>query len=182
MIYERAYAKINLALEVMDSVDGYHIVNNLMVGISLYDELEFSKASSIYVEDDFLVDNICIKACKLFFNHFKIDGGVCIKIKKNIPIAAGLAGGSSDAASCLRGLNRLYNVNASNSELKEIAKLLGSDVAFFIDNQLALCTNRGEVINHIDVEPFPMNVLLIKPMASLSTKLVYQNYVYDRTY
>lgn len=179
MVKEIAYAKINLALEVMDLVDGYHKVNNIMIPISIYDELELSISDDVYVVDDQINDNICVKAAKLFLERFNINNGVCIKLKKNIPLMAGLAGGSTDAAAVLKGLNKLYNVNASNDELKDLASKLGSDVPFFIDTKIALCTNRGEVINPLDINTPNINVLLIKPQIGLSTKEVYQKYIYE---
>lgn len=178
MVKLRAYAKINLALEVMDKVDGFHKVNNLMVPISIYDELILSKSDKIFVENDQIKDNICIKAAKLFFEEFGIDGGVKIELIKHIPLMAGLAGGSTDAAAVLKGLNQLYELNVSNERLKELAKKLGSDVPFFIDTKVSLCTNRGEVINPLDIDVPRINVLLIKPSIGLSTKDVYNNYKY----
>lgn len=179
MVIEKAYAKINLALEVMQKVDNYHMVNNLMVPISIYDELELEKDDNIFVVNDKIEDNICIKAAKLFLDKYNIKTGVKIKLDKKIPQAAGLAGGSTDAAAVLKGLNRLYNINASNQELKELAAMLGSDVPFFIDTKIALCTNRGEIINTLDINVPNINVLLIKPELGLSTKEVYQNYKYN---
>lgn len=179
MVKEKAYAKINLALEVMEKVNNYHMVNNLMIPISIYDELELEKDDNIYVVDDKIPDNICIKAAKLFLDKYNIKTGVKIKLNKKIPQAAGLAGGSTDAAAVLKGLNKLYNVNASINELKELAALLGSDVSFFIETKIALCTNRGEVINTLDINTPNINVLLIKPQLGLSTKEVYQNYKYN---
>ena len=179
MVVEKAYAKVNLALEVMNKVNGYHMVNNLMVPISLYDELSFEISDKIYVNNDNIEDNICIKAAKLFIDKYQINSGVCINIKKKIPIAAGLAGGSSDAAATLRGLNKLFNINASNDELIELAKILGSDVPFFINSKIALCTNRGEIINPLNIDVPKINLLLIKPNSGLSTKEVYMHYKWD---
>lgn len=179
MIKEKAYGKINLALEVMQKIDNYHMVNNLMVPISIYDELILEKDNNIYVVDDIIPDNICVKAAKLFLDKYNIKTGVKITLIKNIPQAAGLAGGSTDAAAVLKGLNKLYNVKASNEELKELAALLGSDVPFFINTKIALCTNRGEIINELDIKVPNINVLLIKPQLGLSTKEVYQNYKYN---
>ncbi len=174
-----AHSKINLALEVMDLKDNYHMVNNLMIPITLYDKLSFEKSDEIILLDNNIKDNIIIKAAKLFIEHFKINGGVKIKLEKNIPIAAGLAGGSTDGAAVLKGLNKLYNVSASSDELKKLAEKLGSDVPFFIDEEVALCTNRGEKINPLNIKVKPIKLLLIKPISSLSTKEVYENYNYD---
>ena len=176
----KAYAKINLALEVMDLVDGYHKVNNLMIPIDLYDEIEIEKDNNIYVLDDpFPNDNIMVKACHEFFLYTKIQGGAKIKIKKNIPSAAGLAGGSSDAASVLIALNELYDAKLTDDELIDISSRLGSDVGFFIKREVSLCTNRGEVVNPLSIKVNPINITLIKPNISLSTPYVYKNYVYD---
>lgn len=179
MIKEYAYAKINLALEVMDIKDGYHMVNNLMVPIDLCDILTFEPYDKIELINNEFEDNIILKAARLFVKRFNIKTGVRITLEKNIPSAAGLAGGSSDAAATLRGMNKMFGNVASNEELLELASQLGSDVPFFIESKIALCTNRGEVVNKLDVNPFIFNILLIKPESGLSTKEVYKNYIYE---
>ena len=179
MVELYANAKINLALEVMEEKDGYHQVNNIMIPISIYDKLTLEFDNDIYVADDKIENNICVKAAKEFISYFNINGGVKITLEKNIPMAAGLAGGSTDAAFVIKGLNELYNVNASIDELEKIAALIGSDVPFFIRNKAALCTNRGEIIHPFDFDTPKIKVYLIKPQIGLSTKAVYQNYVYD---
>ena len=113
----KAYAKINLALEVMDEKNGYHMVNNLMILTDLYDTIILEKADDILLENNMIDDNIMIKAAKLFLDHFNISSGVHMKLIKRIPVAAGLAGGSTDAASVLKGLNSLYNVEAPSYRL-----------------------------------------------------------------
>ncbi|MBQ9899727.1 MAG: 4-(cytidine 5'-diphospho)-2-C-methyl-D-erythritol kinase [Acholeplasmatales bacterium] len=180
MITEYAYAKINLALEVMDVKDGYHMVNNLMVPIDLYDELTFEESNKIELINNEFEDNIILKAAKLFIERYHINKGVKITLKKNIPSAAGLAGGSSDGAAALRGLNKMFDNVATHDEMLEMAAILGSDVPFFIDSEIALCTNRGEVVNKLDVKPFVFDILLIKPETGLSTKEVYKNYIYEK--
>lgn len=180
MIKEIAHAKINLALEVMDTKDGYHLVNNLMIPINIFDELYLEKNEEIIIEHDpFPNDNIIAKAAKEFFKYTNIEGGVLFKLKKNIPHAAGLAGGSTDAAAALRGLNKLYDAKLSDEELMEIGAKLGSDVPFFIKEKPALCTGRGEIINIVESNLKPFDILLIKPSEGLSTKEVYKNYKYD---
>ena len=179
MIEEYAYAKINLALEVKDIKDGYHVVNNLMIPIDLYDILTFEISDKIELINNMFEDNIILKAAKLFIDKFNINNGVRIELKKNIPSAAGLAGGSSDAAATLRGLNKLFDNPASHKDLLEMAEILGSDVPFFVDTKFALCTGRGEKVNIINNVYKPINLLLIKPQSGLSTKEVYQNYTYD---
>ena len=174
-----AYAKINLALEVMDIENGYHKVNNLMVPIALHDEIEMKVSDSIQIENDpFPLDNIMRKAIDLFFLKTNISSGVYIKIKKNIPSQAGLGGGSSDAAATLLGLNMLYETNLSDDELLSLSSSLGSDVGFFIKSKVALCTGRGEIVNTLDIKMPKLNVLLIKPNVGLSTKEIYKNYEY----
>ena len=101
MIKELAYAKINLALEVMDVENGYHKVNNLMIPIDLYDELTFEESDKIELINNEFEDNIILKAAKLFIDKYNINSGVRINLIKNIPSAAGLAGGSSDAGATL---------------------------------------------------------------------------------
>lgn len=179
MIYEKAYAKINLALEVKQKVNNFHNVNNIMIPISLYDELFFEKSDMFSIESNIdIKDNIIEKAYNLFKEKYNI-GGVKIILKKNIPLMAGLAGGSSDAGAVLRGLNRLYGLNLSVNELELIGKELGSDVPFFLYNKISLCTGRGEVINPLDIDFSGVPVLLIKPNFGLSTKEIYQNYLWS---
>ncbi len=179
MIEEYAYAKINLALEVKDIKDGYHVVNNLMIPIDLCDILKFEISDKVELINNQFEDNIILKAAKQFISKANINKGVRIELIKNIPSAAGLAGGSSDAGATLRGLNRLFNYPLSHDELLEIAEILGSDVPFFIDTKFALCTGRGEKVNIIDSEYKSFNILLIKPQSGLSTKDVYREYTYD---
>jgi len=179
MIIEKAYAKINLALEVMDIKDGYHLVNNLMIPIDLYDEISFEKSNNIELVNNEFLDNIILKAANMFIDKYKINSGVKMVLKKNIPSAAGLAGGSSDAAATLRGLNRLFGNIATKEELLEMGAMLGSDVPFFIDMKLALCVGRGEIVLPYDISYEPFNILLIKPETGLSTKEVYKAYKYN---
>lgn len=175
----RAYAKINLALEVKNKIDGYHIVNNLMIPIDLYDTIILEKDEDIYVVDDMFKDNIMIKAAKVFFKEAKIASGVKIIIDKKIPHAAGLAGGSSDAASILVGLNKLYNTNFTSEKLKEMASTLGSDVPFFINTKPALCTGFGQIVNELNIDSSGISIILIKPNSGLATKDVYSIYKTD---
>jgi len=173
-----ANAKINLALEVLDIKNGYHMVNNIMMPIDLYDEIDISRSDKIEIEDDpFPGNNLVEKAAKLFFEYTKIAGGVKIKIKKNIPSASGLAGGSSDAMATLIGLNTMYQTELSKDVLLELASKLGSDVGFFINQEPALCTGRGDIIDPINSTMDDFDILLIKPNGELSTKEVYSNYV-----
>ena len=180
MIYEKAFAKVNLALEVGREIDGYHEVNNLMIPINLYDEVFLEKGYKDSIDCDVeILDNICYKAIRLFKEKFHIEEFVHITLHKNIPQMAGLAGGSSDAAATLRGLNRLFEVNADTNDLYDIACELGSDVPFFLNSKASLCTGHGEIVTPIDIDFQGIPILIIKPKFGLSTKEVYRNYVYD---
>lgn len=180
MIYEKAYAKINLALEVGKEINGYHEVKNLMVPIDLYDEVFLEKYSKDFLEcETEIPDNICLKAMELFKEKFHIEESVHITLHKKIPIMAGLAGGSSDAAATLRGLNRLFEIDASYEDLYELACKLGSDVPFFLKNQTALCTGHGEILHPMDIDFKGVSFLIIRPQFGLSTKEVYQNYTWN---
>ena len=175
----KSYAKINLALEVKNKIEGYHLVNNLMVPIDLFDTITLEKNNSIAVVNDMFTDNIMIKAANLFFEESKIVGGVKISIDKKIPHSAGLAGGSSNAAALLVGLNEIYKTNYSKENLKNMASKLGSDVPFFISNKPALCTGFGQIINELDIDSSQIDIILIKPNTGLSTKDVYSIYKTD---
>ena len=180
MIKVRAYAKVNLALEVMDVVNGYHAVNNIMIPISVFDELSFekSKKDEVIVFGGYIKDNIIEKALKLFKTKYCIPNCTSINVAKRIPMAAGLAGGSSDAAATLLGLRELFGIAASDEELEELGAQLGSDVPFFIKNRVALCTGRGEKVAPFDFEVPTIDLLIIKTQVGLSTKEVYKHYKY----
>ncbi len=145
----KANAKINLSLAVLGKRDdGYHLIDTVMHSVGLFDELEINKSDKISVNCDKYVlnqeDNIAFKAAKLFFQVVGISGGASIDIKKNIPAAAGLGGGSADAAAVLLALARLYKINISNDKLCEIALKLGADVPFFINGGCARARGIGE--------------------------------------
>ena len=137
MIYEKAYAKINLSLEVLNTrEDGYHGVNTIMVPISLYDELSFFESDDVMYRSNIdIEDDIVLKALKLFYDKYQIKKGVGIILEKHIPLASGMAGGSADAAACLRGLNRFFDINAPLKDLEELANKLGSDVSYCLYQQ-----------------------------------------------
>lgn len=181
MIFEKAYAKINLALEVMDSrEDGFHEIKTIMMPLELHDEIKLSIS-----EADEIVSNVNIKqnsitdALNLFRNKTNINTKVRIELSKRIPISAGLAGGSADSAAAIRGLNRLFNTKLTNDEMKSIAMELGSDIPYCIDQSLSTCTGRGEIVNTIDMNYSKYPIIIIKPKFGMSTKIVYQNYVYE---
>lgn len=179
-IWEKAPAKINLSLDVLRKrSDGYHEVDMIMTMIDLADRISFEKNdknkitlcsnSGIVPNDD---RNLVYRAAKLIKEEYKIDNGVSIYLEKNIPVAAGLAGGSSDAAATLRGLNRLWCLNASNSELMALGEKIGSDVPFCINGGTARVTGRGEIVNQISTVPAGWVVLAKLPIG-VSTKEIY---------
>ena len=178
---EKAPAKINLALDVLfKRPDQYHEVEMIMTTVDLADriEIEEKKQNSItifshnrYVPDD--DRNLAYQAAALLKERFDIKQGVSIKIEKNIPVAAGLAGGSSDAAATLRGLNRLWNLGLSMDELAELGAEIGSDVSFCVYGGTALATGRGERIKHLPSPP-KCWVVLAKPVRGVSTADIYK--------
>lgn len=180
MVVENAYAKINLTLEVLPTRDdGYHGVNTIMVPIDLHDELSFFESDEIYYRSNIEIDNdIVLKAVKLFYDKYKIKKGVGIILEKMIPISSGMAGGSSDAAACLRGLNSFFNVNAPLKELEELCNKLGSDVSYCLYQSPAYCSGRGEVVNLIESNFHDIPITLVSPGFGISTKAVYDAYEY----
>lgn len=180
-LMEKAPAKINLALDVLfKRPDQYHEVEMIMTTVDLADriEIEENKQNSItifshnrYVPDD--DRNLAYQAAALLKERFDIKQGVSIKIEKNIPVAAGLAGGSSDAAATLRGLNRLWNLGLSMDELAELGAEIGSDVSFCVYGGTALATGRGERIKHLPSPP-KCWVVLAKPVRGVSTADIYK--------
>ncbi|WP_342047405.1 4-(cytidine 5'-diphospho)-2-C-methyl-D-erythritol kinase [Bacillus sp. OTU530] len=183
----KAPAKINLSLDVLRKRnDGYHEVRMIMTTIDLADHLELTPleenrievvSHNRYVPDD--QRNLAYQAADLLKRRFGIRQGVSIAIEKTIPVAAGLAGGSSDAAAALRGLNKIWGLGLSMDELAEIGAEIGSDVSFCVYGGTAIATGRGEKIEHIPAPP-PCWVVLAKPQIGVSTAEVYRNLQIDR--
>ncbi len=178
----KAPAKINLSLDVLHKrPDGYHEVKMVMTTIDLADRVEltdlYCDTIQIISHNRFVPDderNLAYQAAKLLKEKFGIRRGVSIAITKHIPVAAGLAGGSSDAAATLRGLNKLWGLGLSLDELAEIGAEIGSDVPFCVYGGTAVATGRGEKIEHIPAHP-PSWVILAKPTIGVSTADVYRN-------
>lgn len=175
-----AKAKINLTLDVLSKrPDGYHEVEMIMQSIDLKDHLIIELIPQKKIElstncKDLPVDerNIVYKAANLMINEFDLDAGVKIKLVKEIPLAAGLAGGSSDAAATMLGINELFDLKKSKQELMILGKEIGADVPFCIHGGTALARGIGEKI--MPLKPIPeMKLLLIKPPFFVSTKDVY---------
>lgn len=179
----KAYAKVNISLDIIEKrkSDGYHLLRMIMQNIDLYDEITIEKQKSginikcnkPYVPTD--ERNLAYKAAKLFKETFNIEEGVSINIKKNIPVAAGLAGGSTDGAAVLKAMNEMFNVNARDEELMEIGLKLGADIPYCIKGGTALCEGIGEKVTSL--KPFKDKILvLVKPPFGVSTKFVYQEF------
>ena len=180
-LLEKAPAKINLSLDVLyKRPDGYHEVEMIMTTIDLADRLEFTLLESdevhIVSHNRFVPDdqrNLAYQAAVLLKRRYSVKKGVSIKIAKMIPVAAGLAGGSSDAAATLRGLNKLWNLRLSMDELAQLGAEIGSDVSFCVYGGTALARGRGERIQHLPVPPTCW-VVLAKPYIGVSTADIYR--------
>ena len=175
-----SYAKINLTLDVLSKrPDGYHNVEMIMQTVSLYDLILVDKTEkniSISTNLKYLPvneKNIAYKAALEFFKYTCITGGCKIMIHKNIPVAAGLAGGSGNAAAVLCSLDKLYNTNLSSDELMDIASKLGADVPYCIMGGTALATGIGEILTPLPSIP-KCNILMVKPPISVSTSAIYE--------
>ena len=178
----KALAKINLGLDVIGKrPDGYHEVRMIMQTIHLYDKLEITRTKepgiSITANLDFLPtdeDNLIYKAARLLIDECHITDGVAVYLKKHIPIAAGLAGGSTDAAAVLYGMNQLFHLGLKQKRLMELGVKIGADVPYCLMRGTALAEGIGEKLSSI--LPMPKcPVLVAKPAISVSTKTVYEN-------
>ena len=177
----KALAKINLGLDVLGKrEDGYHEVRMIMQTIHLYDRVEIKKTKSphIHVETNLFYlpsdeNNLVYKAAKLMKTEFKIKEGVRITLQKFIPVAAGMAGGSSDAAAVLVGMNRMFNLGLKQSRLMELGLKLGADVPFCVMRGTALTEGIGEKLTALPPMP-KCPILIAKPAISVSTKHVYE--------
>ena len=183
----KAYAKINISLDIVGKreSDGYHLLKMIMQNIDLYDEISIEKqkegititCNKNYVPTD--SRNLAYKAASLFKETYNIKDGVHIDIVKNIPVSAGLAGGSTDAAAVLKLMNKIFEVNVSDEELMNIGLKLGADIPYCINGGTALCEGIGEKITTLP--PFKDKILvLVKPSFGVSTKEVYKSFNLDR--
>lgn len=184
----KALAKINLGLDVVRRrEDGYHEVRMIMQTIQLYDRLDIKRTHEpgiqIQTNLSFLPvneNNLIYKVAKLLMDEFSITDGVSVKLDKRIPVAAGMAGGSTDAAAMLIGVNRLFSLGLTKRQLMERGVQIGADVPYCIMRGTALAEGIGEALSPLP----PMvkcPVLIAKPSISVSTKFVYQNLKLDDT-
>lgn len=188
MIFEQAHAKINLSLDVTGKrEDGYHLVRMIMQTLELCDDLSFAKGElgsgirlvtnndELNAEQSGGKDNLIVKAVKRLEEYTGRKLDVEIKLDKYIPLAAGMAGGSADAAATLRGVNRLYELNLTDDELCEIGVKIGADVPFCVRGGLMLCEGIGEMLTKLQpLQKLP--VVICKPNVSVSTPMVYKMY------
>jgi 4-diphosphocytidyl-2-C-methyl-D-erythritol kinase len=181
---KKSPCKVNLLLNILGKrADGFHELETVMQPVSLFDEIHFERGGKTIQltcdEPTLPVDskNLVHRAAADFLSAAKISGGVKIHLEKKIPLAAGLGGGSGNAATTLLALNELFNQPLSGARLNELATALGSDIPFFLQNKPALATGRGEKIQSL--EPFPAlrgkAFLLIHPGFGISTPWSYQN-------
>ena len=178
----KALAKVNLGLDVTGCrEDGYHLVRMIMQTIHLFDSVQMEKTSETGIQlttnIKFLpVDehNIAYKAARLLMEEFELTQGIRIDIKKCIPVSAGMAGGSTDAAAVLYGMNQMYDLKLSQKQLAKRALTLGADVPYCLMRGTALAEGIGEKLTELPAMP-DCPVLIAKPPISVSTKFVYEN-------
>ena len=184
-ITEAAYAKINLGLDIIGKrEDGYHEVSMIMQSVGLCDEVIISPGSGegkIEISTNIPElscgsDNLAYRAAALLAKHAGIIPNVHIALNKKIFLAAGLAGGSTDAAAVLRGLNKYWQLQLENHELERLAALLGSDIPFCIEGGTMLATGRGEILTKLADLPQAIVVLAKPRQLEVSTGWVYQHY------
>jgi len=182
MISKRAYAKINLGLDVTGKRDdGYHIVRMIMQNVDIYDTLTFEKTYGGEIHLKFSggdvpesSDNLIWKVCSLLKEKYNIADGVTINLEKNIPIAAGMAGGSADAAATFYGMNELFDLNMNQDEMCKMAVDLGADIPYCIMGGTMLSEGIGEVLTKLP--DFPKCYIVVgKPEVGVSTGWVYKS-------
>lgn len=176
----RAYGKINLGLDVVGKrEDGYHEVRMIMQTVGIYDKVVMEQAGEpgIYVETNLPYvpngeGNLAYRAAKLLMDEFGVQEGLRVNIRKFIPVAAGMAGGSTDAAAVLVGVNRIFGLGLTKKELMKRGVTIGADVPYCILRGTALAEGIGEILTTLPPAP-PCHVVLAKPQISVSTKAVY---------
>ncbi len=185
----RAPAKINLSLLIAGKrPDGFHEIETIMAKVNFYDDILIQQTQKTGIEllcqgphwAPQAEENIVYRAAKILMSTSLPQAGLKITLTKNIPAGTGLGSASSDAAATLIGLNRLLNLQLSREKLAELATELGSDVPFFLDGPLALCTGKGEKNKKFE-KIFDFAAILVLPDINVSTKTIYDNYRHDNT-
>lgn len=186
-MFLKANAKINLSLDVLRRrEDGYHEVRMIMQMVGMYDRIVLHAESGkpgirletnlSYIPKD--EHNLAVKAAKLLMDEYEVNDGLSIRLEKFIPVAAGLAGGSTDAAMVLTGVNRLFHLGASPEKLMETGARIGADVPYCIMGGTALSEGIGEILTPLPPMPDAW-ILLCKPNVNVSTKEIYGGLVLD---
>lgn len=184
----KAPAKINLYLEIINKrADGYHNIESVMHTVSLFDVLEFTKIKENKIElvcdNADLFDtkkNLVYKAAEKVKEKYKINCGVKIKLTKNIPMGAGLGGGSSDAAATILALNKIWNINDDIKNLELLGATLGADVPFFMTGGTAKISGIGDIVEKINTK-FKGTFVLVKPNFGVSTPYAYSKVKFPLT-
>lgn len=184
----KAYGKINISLDIVGKrEDGYHLLKMIMQNVDLYDSMSFQKCdkginiscNKPYIPTD--EKNLVYKAAKLFMDTYNISEGINIYLKKNIPVAAGMAGGSSDAAAVFKTLKQLFEIDVDDNELMDLGVQIGADVPYCIMGGTALCEGIGDIITPLP--SFKNHILiLVKPNFGVSTKEVYKNLDFSKIF
>ena len=178
----KAYGKINLALDVLGKrQDGYHEVRMIMQTVGLHDRIDLYRTTEpgIQIETNLFYlptneQNLAYRAAKLLMDEFHISQGVSIHLRKFIPVSAGMAGGSTDAASVLFGVNKMFGLGLSTGELMKRGVTLGADIPYCLMRGTALSEGIGEKLSQLP--PMPQcQVLIAKPGISVSTRTVYES-------
>lgn len=176
----RAYAKINLGLHVLQKrEDGYHDIETVFHRINVFDEITFESSSTISLtcnRPDLPADegNLCVRAALLLQKALGTRGGVHMSLKKNIPLGAGLGGGSSDAAAILSALPQWWNEKPDDNELLRFATSLGADVPYFLKRGTAYATGKGELLEYFSID-IPYWIVVVYPNLHISTSWAYQS-------
>jgi len=187
----KAYAKVNLGLDVVKRLpNGYHQVKMIMQTVGIYDELVFTKKEqgiTVTVEGEGLPEgcvpadenNLIYKAARQMMEHYGVAEGIHIHLRKKIPVAAGIAGGSTDAAATYKGVNRMFRLGVTEEEICQMAVQVGADVPYCVKGGTALSEGIGEILTMLPDAP-ACHVLVAKPDIAVSTKFVYENLHADK--
>ena len=178
----KAHGKINLSLDVLGRRDdGYHEVKMIMHTVGLYDSIHIRRERERGIRMECNLpslptneENLMVRAAKAIIDEFSIEEGLSLRLMKRLPVAAGMAGGSADAAAVFHGINQLFHLNLSTEELEKRAVKLGADIPFCLHKGCYLSEGIGEKLCKLPSLP-PCTILLVKPAFSLSTKLIYEN-------
>mgnify|MGYP000846264744 CR=1 FL=1 len=182
----KARAKINLSIDVIKKrEDGYHELKMVMQTVDLHDRIRLKAIKSgieLVCNHPFVPSdsrNLAYKAAQLFLDRYNVKSGVRIEIEKRIPVAAGLAGGSSDAAAVLKGMNELFSMGIENSRLMVDGKVLGADVPYCVKGGTALAEGIGDILTELNSLE-NVDVVIVKPGLNVSTAWVYKNFDFGK--